>query len=127
MSLPQPPDEAANEAKSTGHLGESMLWSAAFGTLLSSYRTLWAYYELEQKKVASLESEIRELRAVLEVIERNGASPPEPRKFVRWCNVYSNQDLITVHYDRKGADSVALGSRSGCRKIIITEGYDDET
>ena len=53
--------------------------------------------------------------------------PPEPKRFVRWVNVYSNQDLITVHYDRVRADSSALGSRSGCRKIIITEGYDDET
>ena len=52
--------------------------------------------------------------------------PPEPRKFVRWCNVYP-QDVITMYYDRVRADSAALGSRTGCRKIIITEGYDDET
>ena len=58
MTLPQPPDVAEREAASLGQ-------SHIAGAMISAYRTLWAFYELEQKKVASLESELRELKAVL--------------------------------------------------------------
>ena len=56
MTLPQPPDVAEREAASLGQ-------SHIAGAMISAYRTLWAYCQIEQKKVASLESEIRELRA----------------------------------------------------------------
>ena len=50
---------------------------------------------------------------------------PPPRKFVRWVNLNESGQCV-CHESRKLADEKAGPFRIGCRRIELTEGFDDE-
>ena len=52
--------------------------------------------------------------------------PPEPKRFVRWVNLYANGEAGYPFATRAEADCQAY-NRIGCRRIELVEGFDDET
>lgn len=48
----------------------------------------------------------------------------EPRKFVRYMNVY--EDSVSPHHDRDAANKSAASDRLACVRIELTEGHFDD-